>query len=116
MLRAPVLTETGASGETVRPLRIASLEVQLETGDAPDRVTVKTGVETQSIDIPAHDRRSVQVAMPRGLPYKPFPELPTNYVYLISIESETGFIPMFASGGRDARFLGVFVRLVPTYE
>ena len=54
--------------------------------------------------------------MPPGLPYKAYPELPTNYVYFLAITSETGFIPMFGTGGRDTRFLGVFVRLVPHYE
>jgi hypothetical protein len=92
------------------------IEFQLETGSLPDHVTIRTGAETQSVDIPAHDRRSVTVRMADGLPYKPYPELPTNYVYLISIESQSGFIPMFEGGGRDARFLGVFVRLAPKYE
>jgi hypothetical protein len=39
-----------------------------------------------------------------------------NYVYGMSIESETGFIPMFRVGGRDSRNLGVFVRILPTYD
>ena len=82
----------------------------------PDRVTIQTGAETQVVEIPAHDRRTVSLTMPPGLPYKPFPDLPNNFVYLISIESESGFIPLFSGGGRDARFLGVFVRLVPQYR
>jgi len=36
-------------------------------------------------------------------------------VYFLSIESETGFVPMFETGGSDNRFLGVMVRLVPHY-
>jgi hypothetical protein len=51
-----------------------------------------------------------------GLPYKPYPENPTNYVYALSIASQTGFIPLFETGGRDNRFLGIFVRMVPLYE
>jgi hypothetical protein len=39
-----------------------------------------------------------------------------NYVYSMSVESESGFVPMFWNGGRDSRFLGVFVRIVPTYD
>ena len=54
--------------------------------------------------------------MPRGLPYRPDPRFPTNFVYNLSIESATGFIPLFENGSRDNRFLGVFVRLVPVYE
>jgi hypothetical protein len=116
MLRAPVITDAGAEGEVVRPLRLPRIEVQLETGAAATRVTVVTGADKQVVDIAAHERRSVTVQMPEGMPYKPFPELPTNNVYLLAIESSAGFIPMFDSGGRDARFLGVFVRLVPHYE
>jgi len=115
MLRAPI-DQTTAPGAPVRSLRVARLDVEIETGAVPDRVTVKTGAETQTIEIPAHDRRTINIAMPSGLPYKAFPELPTNYVYLVSIESESGFIPLFTGGGRDARFLGAFVRLVPQYE
>jgi hypothetical protein len=37
-------------------------------------------------------------------------------VYVISIGSESGFIPLFQSNVKDNRFLGVFVRLVPIYE
>jgi len=37
-------------------------------------------------------------------------------VSALSIESSSGFIPLFQTGARDPRFLGVFVRLVPLYE
>ena len=66
--------------------------------------------------MPANDRRTVVVEMGPGLPYKPYPENPTNYVYAISIESEAGFIPLFETGGRDNRFLGVYVKMTPIYE
>jgi hypothetical protein len=115
MLRAPIDPAT-APDAPARSLRIARLDLELETGAVSNRVTVKTGAATQMVEIPAHDRRSISIAMPRGLPYKAFPELPTNFVYLVSVASESGFIPLFTGGGRDARFLGVFVRLVPQYE
>jgi hypothetical protein len=70
----------------------------------------------QVVDVPANDRRTVVVSMGAGLPYKPTSENPTNYVYALSIESATGFIPLFDGGGRDNRFLGVFVRLTPRYD
>ncbi|MGQ0735691.1 MAG: hypothetical protein ACT4QD_18815 [Acidobacteriota bacterium] len=116
LLRAPVMTEAGPDGEVVRPLRVVRMTVELETGAMANRVSLETDAGREVVDIPAHDRRILTVAMPAGLPYKPFPELPTNYVYEIAIESSTGFIPMFTTGGRDARFLGIFVRLVPQYE
>jgi hypothetical protein len=116
MLRAPVAPEVGPAGDVLRTLAMPRLEVQLETGAVANRVTVWTGADTQTVEIPAHDRRSITMAMGSGLPYKAFPDLPTNYVYKIAIASETGFIPMFAEGGRDSRFLGIMVRLVPIYE
>ena len=92
------------------------MEIMLETGPKPNRVTIRTGAVTQVIDVPANDRRTVILPMAEGLPYKPYPENPTNYVYALSIESATGFIPLFETGGRDNRFLGVFVRMTPLYE
>ncbi|MEW6319905.1 MAG: hypothetical protein AB1635_02330 [Acidobacteriota bacterium] len=116
LLRAPSRPETSDGREVLRPVVIKWLEVHLETGLVPNRVTIRTGAETQVVEVPAHDRRAVVVAMPPGLPYKPYPEFPTNYIYDISISAERGFVPMFEYGGRDNRFLGVYVRLVPVYE
>jgi hypothetical protein len=33
----------------------------------------------------------------------------------LSIGSASGFVPMFENGAADSRFLGVMVRLIPTY-
>jgi hypothetical protein len=116
MLRAPVVTEVRGEAEVVRPLQLSRVEVSLESGPVPNRVTIKSGTETQVIELPANDVRTISIAMSAGLPYKAFPELPTNYVYLISIASQSGFVPMFHIGSGDSRFLGVFVRLNPIYE
>jgi hypothetical protein len=116
MLRAPVVTEVTPQGDRVRSLRIRSLEVELETGAEANRVVVDTGTGGQVVEIPAHDRRSITVTMPEGVPYHLDPRYPMNYVYGAAITSETGFIPMFWSGGGDARYLGVNVRLTPHYD
>lgn len=116
MLRAPVVGGDVESGGAARSLRIRQLEVQLETGDEPNQVTVDAGSGAQVVDIPAHDRRTVTIQMPEGVPYHVDPQFPMNYVYSMAIESATGFVPMFSSGGRDSRYLGVYVRLVPYYE
>ena len=99
-----------------RSLRIREIEVILETGAEPNHVTVDAGTGKHVVEIPAHDRRSVNVTMPSGVPYHLDPQFPMNYVYSMSIASETEFIPMFWGGGRDARNLGVFVRIVPKYD
>jgi hypothetical protein len=116
MLRAPVVTEVRGDQEVVRPLQLPRLEVLLETGPVANRVTIKTGAETQVIDIAANDHQAVTIRMAAGLPYKAFPELPTNYVYLLSIATKAGFVPMFQGLSGDSRFLGVYVRLTPIYE
>ena len=116
MLRAPAPMEATPEGERARPLRVPRMEIRLETGPKANRVTVRTGAVTQAIDVPANDARTLVVPMGEGLPYKPYPENPTNYVYAISIESTSGFIPLFETGGRDNRFLGIFVKMKPLYE
>jgi hypothetical protein len=116
MLRAPAPLETTAEGERARPLRVPRMEVTLETGPRANQVTIRTAVVTQVVEVPANDRRSVVVEMGPGLPYKPYPENPTNYVYAISIANTAGFIPLFEGGGRDNRFLGINVKLTPIYE
>jgi hypothetical protein len=116
LLRAPSITEQRDGQPVVRPFLMPRMEVQLETGDVPNRVRVDTGVDEQVVEIPPHDRRTVIVRMGAGTPYRRDPWLPTNYVYVLSIESETGFVPVFHSTNPDTRFLGVYVRLVPLYE
>jgi hypothetical protein len=116
VLRAPTIMEHRDGQEVARPLSVPRIEVQLESGPVPNRVTIRSGADSQVVDVPASDQKTVVVRMPDGVPYRRDPWVPTNYIYMISIESESGFIPMFQSGGRDARFLGIFVRLMPLYE
>ncbi|MFN2446060.1 MAG: hypothetical protein ABR606_10850 [Vicinamibacterales bacterium] len=116
LLRAPVVTACETGGDVVRPLRVSRMEVDLETGPVPNRVTITTGAGTQVVELPASHRQQVVVDMGDGLPYRPYPDFPANYVYAISIANESSFIPLFVSGSRDNRVLGVFVRLVPVYE
>ena len=92
------------------------MEVHLETGPKPNRVIVPTDGETRVIDMAPSSQQTFELEMPHGMPYRPDPRFPTNYVYSLSIESATGFVPMFENGAHDSRFLGVFVRLVPIYE
>jgi hypothetical protein len=116
LLRAPIDIETTVAVSPNRSLRIGRLEVHLETGPVANRVTVATDLETRVVDMAAGSQQAFVLDMPRGLPYRPDPRFPTNYVYSLSIASQSGFIPLFESGANDTRFLGVMVRLVPIYE
>ncbi len=113
ILRAPIQTLPDG---TVQPLRLRHLSIEIRAGDVANQVTVKTAVRTSTVDVAAHGVASVTARAGAGLPYKPFPDQPTNYVYGVSIASATGFTPMFSSAQRDSRFLGAYVRIVPVYE
>ncbi|MGE0866797.1 MAG: hypothetical protein AB7P34_23070 [Vicinamibacterales bacterium] len=116
LLRAPIEPEATAAGvQEALSLRIEKLTVILESGPRPNRVTIDTGTGRRVVELAASSQQIIEVEMPPGVPYKYHPVYPTNYVYSVSIESATGFVPMFESGAPDGRFLGVMVRLIPTY-
>jgi hypothetical protein len=116
LLRARIQTEADVAGvEMSRSLRIAKLTVILESGPKANRVVINTGGERRVVDMAPSSQQTVELAMPHGMPYKYDPRFPTNYVYMVSISSSSGFVPMFENGANDSRFLGVMVRLIPTY-
>jgi hypothetical protein len=116
LLRARIQTEADVAGvEVARSLRIEKLTAILETGPRANRVVINTGGERRIVDMAPSSQQTVELAMPHGMPYKYHPDLPTNYVYMVSIASSSGFVPMFENGAPDSRFLGVMVRLIPTY-
>ena len=116
LLRAPIEPEAQLAG--VRPpksLHINTVTVVLETGPKPNRVTIDTGTDERVIEMAAGSRQTFELEMSHGVPYKYHPDFPTNYIYMLRISSATGFVPMFENGAQDNRFLGVMVRLIPTY-
>lgn len=116
LLRAPIAPETQAAGvPEARSLRIDKLTIILETGPKPNRVTIDTGTERRTVDMAPGTQQIFDVEMTHGVPYKYHPDFPTNYVYMLSISSSTGFVPMFENGAPDSRFLGVMVQIVPHY-
>ena len=116
LLRARIQTEAEVAGvEMARSLRIEKLTAILETGPKANRVVINTGGERRVIDMAPSSQQTIELAMPHGMPYKYDPRYPTNYVYFVTISSSSGFVPMFENGANDSRFLGVMVRLIPTY-
>ena len=117
LLRALIAPEAEAAGvQPPRSLRIEKLTVILETGPKPNRVTVDTGTDERVIEMAPSSQQTVELEMTHGVPYKYHPDYPTNYVYLLNISSSTGFVPMYETpGSTDSRFLGVMVRVIPTY-
>jgi hypothetical protein len=78
-------------------------------------VTIDTGTDERVIEMAAGSQQTFELEMSHGVPYKYHPDFPTNYIYMLRISSATGFVPMFENGAQDNRFLGVMVRLIPTY-
>ena len=116
LLRARIQTEADVAGVAMaRSLRIDKLTAILETGPRPNRVVISTGGDRRVIDMAPSSQQTIELAMPHGMPYKYDPRFPTNYVYFVTISSSSGFVPMFENGAPDSRFLGVMVRLIPTY-
>ena len=116
LLRAMISVEADVAGvERPKSLRIDKLTAMLETGPRPNRVVISTGGDRRIIDMAPSSQQTIELAMPHGMPYKYDPRFPTNYVYLVTISSSTGFVPMFENGAPDSRFLGVMIRLIPTY-
>jgi hypothetical protein len=116
LLRARIQNEADVAGVAMsRSLHIAKLTAILETGPKPNRVVISTGGDRRVVDMAPSSQQTIELAMPHGMPYKYDPRFPTNYVYFVTISSSSGFVPMFENGAPDSRFLGVMVRLIPTY-
>ncbi|HUQ86360.1 MAG TPA: hypothetical protein VM096_02305 [Vicinamibacterales bacterium] len=116
LLRARIQTEADAAGvQMSRSLRVQKLTAILETGPRPNRIVITTAGDQKIVDMAPSSQQTVELEMSHGMPYKYDPRFPTNYVYIVNIASATGFVPMFENGANDSRFLGVMVRLIPTY-
>jgi hypothetical protein len=111
--RADVILRAAAP-EAV-PLRLAKVQFKVTTGDVKNRVTVRTSAGRSTVEMGPWETRFVTLEAGRGLPYRPTVQ-PTNYLYLVSIETERGFVPHFTMGSSDARFLGTMIGITPVYE
>ena len=114
VVRAPARLRADGGWDS---LKIRHLIVEVLNGDALNRVTVDTGRERQTVNLEPRAERAVTVELDAGLPYARSPGQPVNYVYLLSIASEAGFIPLFShSRNSSNRHLGVRIGLTPVYD
>ncbi|MFB3853693.1 MAG: hypothetical protein ACE148_07700 [Vicinamibacterales bacterium] len=79
------------------------LTLTLLNGDLPNRVTVKAGGHTRSIEMEPRGVTYLSVPLDDGFPYQ------GTRVWTLSVTSRSGFVPMFTRGGVDFRYLGVRV-------
>ena len=79
-------------------------------------MSIVTGAQRESVELAPGATAAETVGVGGGLPYRPL-TFPTNYLYAISITSESGFVPFLEiPESKDSRLLGVRIRLVPTYD
>lgn len=113
ILRSPARQAPDGAWES---LRLQAVVIEFRAGDVGTRVVASSGWTRSTLDLPAGGTGSVRLPVSPALPYRAVPGQPTNYVSLLSISSSHGFVPLFTSGARDSRFLGVMTRVVPVYR
>ena len=79
-------------------------------------MTISTGRDSQTLSMKPEEVARVTLAVEDGVPYRR-DEQPTSYVYSVSVETSSGFVPFLeAPGSTDSRFLGARVHIVPQYR
>ena len=112
VLRAPAGVGTGGS---TAPLRIAALNVEVLNGGAPNTVTISTGGDRTVLQMEAGAAETVRLEPGYGVPYQA-PSQPTNWMYVMSVATTAGFIPLLeVPGATDRRFLGAMITVRPVY-
>ena len=110
VLRAPAGPGAGAA-----PLRIAALDVDVLNGGVPNTITVSTGGDRTVLQMEAGAAQTVRLEPGYGVPYQP-PSQPTNWMYVMSVTTTGGFIPLLeVPGATDRRFLGALITVRPVY-
>jgi hypothetical protein len=113
ILRSPARPRADGGWDS---LRLQAVVIEFRAGDVPTKVVASSGWNRSSLDLPAGGTASVRLPVSPALPYRAIPGQPTNFVYRLNISSSGGFVPLFTSGARDSRFLGVMTRVVPVYQ
>jgi len=87
--------------KTDRPMR----RLLLNLSPGPLDTTVKASVDGRSQEVVVHDAQQISFTLPPGFWYQA-----RAYVWVVSISSSTGFVPIFHGADKDTRFLGVRVK------
>jgi hypothetical protein len=110
VLRAPA-----GPGTNALPLRIAALDVDVLNGGVPNRITISTGGDRTVLRMDAGAAQTVRLEPGHGVPYQP-PSQPTSWMYVMSVATTGGFIPLLeVPGATDRRFLGAMITIRPVY-
>ncbi|HKY22654.1 MAG TPA: hypothetical protein VJM31_15685 [Vicinamibacterales bacterium] len=119
VLRAPV---AGAGVDRWISKTIARVNVEVRNGAVPNRVTVSTGRESETLDMTPGEVRSLSLGVRSGVPFRRDVQ-PVSYLYTLTIQTTDGFVPFLhdpcEKPGRcastDPRFLGAMIHVIPEY-
>ena len=89
--------------KTDRPFR--RLKLVISAGPMPTEVEARVAGRSQTISLSPGQSHELQFALPPGYPYEA-----RAFVWVASISTSTGFVPLFTEGSDDPRFLGVRVK------
>jgi hypothetical protein len=87
--------------KTDRPMK----RLVLNLSPGPLDTTVRASVDGRSQHVILRDAQQISYTLPPGFWYQA-----RAYVWVVSISSSTGFVPIFHGADKDTRFLGVRVR------
>jgi hypothetical protein len=87
--------------KTDRPMK----RLILNLSPGPLDTKVKASVDGRSQDVVVRDAQQISFTLPPGFWYQA-----RAYVWVVSISSSTGFVPIFHGADKDTRFLGVRVK------
>jgi hypothetical protein len=119
VLRAPV---ADAGGDKYISKVITRLNVEIRNGGAPNRVTVSTGQESQTLEMTPGELKAISLAVRSGVPFRREVQ-PTSYLYSLSVKTTDGFVPFLDNPcpqrdkcpPGDSRFLGAMIHVIPEY-
>ncbi len=119
VLRAPV---AHAGGEKYISKTITRLNVDVRNGAVPNRVTVSTGRESQTLDMTPGELKTISLGVRSGVPFRREVQ-PTSYLYTMSVRTTAGFVPFLDNPcphrntcpPGDSRFLGAMIHVIPEY-
>ncbi len=94
--------------KTDRPMK--RLVLTLYAGPHPVTVHARVGGREQDLVVPAEDSRDITFALGSGFPYVGTDDRLPRWVWVASVSSDTGFVPIFLGNSTDPRFLGVRVK------
>ena len=100
---------------------ITRLTVEVRNGGAPNRITVSTGRDVQTLEMAPGELKTISLAVRSGVPFRRDVQ-PPSYLYTMSVTTSAGFVPFLdvpcnkpGTCASDSRYLGAMIHVIPEY-